>query len=207
MNAPRTMFRVAMTAVAVAGYLALSVVSVGCGGNNDNTTTTSNAPVATFTPDTPVPADGSITMLQGATSGAAVEVRVTATQVPSFFGAAFRVDYDPSALLFTGMTSSSSFLATGITDPSQLYFDANSSISPGQIVVTATRVAPAGPFEVTTTADLVVLNFTARLPILPEATVGRLDFAAPMQVCDGTVVGNGCGSITVTWSGGGVSAD
>ena len=208
MNPRRTMFRLVMAAVAVGGYAALSVVSVGCGGSNNNDSTTStNAPIAVFTPDTPTPADGSITMLQGTTSGAAVNVRITVTQVPSFFGAAFRIDYDPAALFFNGMSSSSSFLAEGITDPSQLYFYADSQNSPNQIVVTATRFAPAVPVDVTTTSDLVVLNFVARLPILPGATVGRVDFAAPMQVCNGTVAPPGCVSIPVTWSGGGVAAD
>jgi hypothetical protein len=198
------MTRFASTSLIIAAHLALAAIAVGCGGNNNNSTTTTTAVVAVFTPDTPTPADGSITLLQGTTSGAAVNVRVTVTQVPDFFGAAFRINYDPAALLFNGMDSSTSFLATGITDTSQLIFTANSQITPGQIVITATRVNPATPVQVTTTSDLVILNFVARLAIPLAATVGRVDFADPKDVCDGSVAP--CGPIAVTWSGGGVSA-
>jgi hypothetical protein len=202
------MTRIAATAVVAAAYLTLAVASVGCGGSNDTGTTSTTAPVGIFTPDTPTPANGSITLLQGTTSGASVNVRVTVTQVDNFFGAGFRIDYDPTALLFNGMASSSSFLRTGVTDSSQLYFTADSSNSPGQIVVTATRVYPALPVPAGPTADLVILNFVARLAIAPGAEIGRLDFGDPAnnQVCDGTVSGNACGAISVTWSGGGISA-
>jgi len=207
MSPHRTMTLSAATALVIAAYLALAAVAVGCGGNNsNNSTTTTTAVVAVFTSDTPTPANGSITLLQGTTSGAAVNVRVTVTEIPNFFGAAFRVSYNPAALLFNGMDSSSSFLATGITDTSQLIFTANAQISPGEIVITATRVNPAVPVPVTTTSDLVILNFVARLAIPPSAAVGRLDFTDPKQVYDGTVVGSVYGTIAATWSGGGVSA-
>src|SRR5262245_51201628 len=192
MSPHRTVTRSAGTSLVAAAYLARTVASVGCGGSDDNTTS-STAPVGIFTPDTPTPADGSITLLQGTTSGASVNVRVTVTQVANFFGAGFRIDYDPTALSFGGMDSSSSFLRTGVTDPNQLYFSADSANSPGQIVITATRAYPATPAPAGPTADLVILNFVARLPIAPGATVGRLDFGDPAnnQVCDGTVSGNG----------------
>src|SRR5262245_64924062 len=209
MSPHRTKTRLAATALFAAAYLALTVASVGCGGSDNNSTTSSTAPVGIFTPDTPTPADGSITLLQGTTSGASVNVRVTVTQVANFFGAGFRITYDPAALLFNGMDSSSSFLRTGVTDPNQLYFSADSSNSPGQIVITATRVFPATAVPAAPTADLVILNFVARLAISPGSTIGRLDFGDPAnnQVCDGTVSGNGCGAITVTWSGGAISAE
>lgn len=208
MNPLRTGIRSVSTALVVAAYVALSAASLGCGGNNDSTTSTT-AVVAQFTPDTATPADGSVTLLPGTTSGASVNVRVTVTQVDSFFGAAFRITYDPTALLFNGMDSTTSFLRDGVTDPDQeLQFLFDASLNPGEIVITATRVFPAVALPAAPTADLVILNFVARLPIAPAATVGRVEFGDPAgnQVCDGTVVGTGCGPITVTWSGGGVSA-
>jgi len=208
MNPHRTMSRFAATALVTVAYVALSAASVGCGGGNNSTASSTTTVVAVFTPDTATPADGSITLLPGSTSGAAVNVRVTVTQMSSFFGAAFRIKYDATALLFDGMDDSTSFLRAGVTDSSQLFFFADSANSPGEIVITATRLFPAVAVPlVSTTSDLVILNFVARKSIAPLAAEGRLDFVDPKQACDGTVAAPGCGSITVTaWKGGGVSA-
>ena len=205
----RTMSRVAATVLVTVAYVALAAASVGCGGGNDSTTT-STAPVALFTPDTAAPGAGTIALLAGSTSGASLNVRVTVTGVPVFFGAAFRIKYDPTALQFNGMTSSASFLLVGVT-ADNVFFDALTS-TPGEIVITATRLDPtvAPPIPVVATSDLVVLNFIARKAIAVAAPEGRLDFGDPTQnqVCDGTVAASGCGAVVVTlpWSGGGVSA-
>jgi len=209
MNPHRTMSRFAATVLVTVAYFALTAASVGCGGGNSSGTTTPTV-VANFTPDTATPEAGSITLLPGSTSGAAVNVRVTVTQVASFFGAAFRIKYDATALLFNGMDDSTSFLRGDVTDSSQLYFLADSQNAPGEIVITATRVFPAVPVPlVSTTSDLVMLNFVARRSIAVGAADGRLDFVDPKQACDGTVVGTGCGTIPIVddhWKGGGVSA-
>jgi len=208
MNPPRTSTRLAATLLVTAAYLALSAVSVGCGGGNDSSSGSTSA-VAIFTPDTPVAAEGSITLLPGTKTGASVSVRVTVTQLADFFGAGFRITYDATALLFNGMDDSTSFLRDGVTDPNQLIFIADAANAPGQIVITATRVSPAVPVPlVSTTSDLVILNFVARRAILPLAEEGRLEFVDPKQACDGTVADDDeCGDITVTaWEGGGVSA-
>jgi hypothetical protein len=207
MNPHRTIVRSAATALVALAYVALSAASVGCGGGNNNTPDSTTTVVAVFTPDTPTAADGSITLLPGTTSGAAVNVRVTATQMPSVFGAAFRIRYDATALLFNGMDTSTSVL-NGVANPdSELLFLSDAANTPGEIVITATRVFPAVPVAVTTTSDLVILNFVARRAIAAGAVDGRLDFVTPRQACDGTVAPPGCGSITVTaWKGGGVSA-
>ena len=147
MNPHRTMTRSAATVLVTAAYLTLTAASVGCGNGNDSTTS-STAPVAVFTPNTATPAAGSITLLAGSTNGASVDVRVTVTEVSNFFGAAFRIAYDPTALLFNGMDSSNSFLRTGVTDPNQLFFFADSTNSPGEVVITATRIYPAAPVPI-----------------------------------------------------------
>jgi hypothetical protein len=183
-------------------------VSPGCGGGNNDSGTTSSGPVAVFTPDVPAPGPGTIVLLPGTVTGANFNVRVAVTGVNSFFGAAFRVQYDTTSLLFNGMTNTSSFLRDGVVPEGNLLFSENHTSVPGEVIVTATRLDPtvAPPVDVTATADLVVLNFTARKVILPAAVNGRLDFVDPREVCDGTVVGAGCGTIAVTWSGGGVAA-
>jgi hypothetical protein len=163
--------------------------------------------VGTFTPDTPAPPAATIALLAGSTSGASVNVRVTVTGVPSFFGAAFHITYDTNALLFNGMTDTASLLrGAPTTDDGHLFFFEEHGSTPGEIIITATRLDPtvAAPVVVTTTSDLVVLNFTARKVILVGAAEGRVEFGDPKEACDGSVAP--CGPIAVTWSGGGVSA-
>ena len=204
MNTNRTIARQLGTALVIAAHLALGAISVGC-GSDDNTSGSTSA-VAIFTPDTPTPANGSITLLAGTRSGASVNVRVTATEIPDFFGATFRIAYDTTALQFSGMDDATSFLRTGVTDSDVFFIEDHVNV-PGQVLVTATRLNATliDPVDVTTTADLVILNFIARKPIIVDAPEGRLDFADPKEVCDGTV--SPCGTITVTaWDGGGVSA-
>lgn len=183
---------------------AAAAVAFGCGGGDE---TTASGPVAVFTPDTPTPTPLTIALLPGTVTGASVNVRVTVTGVPGFFGTAFRVKYDIAALLFNGMTDSASFLRDGVT-AGDVFFLADHLSIPGEVIITATRLDPStvSPVDVTTTSDLVILNFVARKVILPATTEGRVDFEDPKQVCDGTVAAPGCGTITVTWSGGGVSA-
>jgi len=137
-------------------------VALGCHGGSSSST--SSGPVSTFTPDTAAPGAAAVALLPGAVSGAAFEVRVTVTGVPSFFGAAFRVKYDTTALLFNGISSTSSFLRQGgVTDANVFFFEDHNAV-PGEIIVTATRIDPtvAPPVDVTTTSDLILLNFTGR---------------------------------------------
>jgi hypothetical protein len=206
MNPHRTGRRSATTHLVIAAFVGLSAAALGCGGSNNSTsTTTTTSIVARFTPDTPTPANGSITLLQGTTTGANINIRVTVTQVPSFFGAAFRIKYDSTALVFNGMDTTGSLL----NDPAsatQPYFQSDATTSLGEIVITATRVYPEVPLPAAATADLVVLNFTARRAILATDTAGRLDFDDPKEACDGSVAPPNCGTINVTWSGGAVTA-
>lgn len=211
MNPHRTITRFAATALVSLAYVALSAVSVGCGGGNETTAPPANTVVAVFTPDTATPGAGSIALLPGTSSGGSVNVRVTVTGVPVFFGAAFRIKYDATALLFGGMVDSTSFLRTGVTDD-DVIFTAATKDNPTEIVVTATRKYSAlvGPVIVTTTSELVILNFVARRAIPADAPDGDLVFGDPAnnQICDGTVTPPGCGAVVVTlpWSGGHVSA-
>jgi len=186
---------------------ALAAALVGLPACSSSDDTQPSGPVARFTPDLPTPGAGSVALLAGSSSGASVTVRVTVTGIDDVFGAAFRVDYDTTALQYGGFDDSGSFLRQGVTDDDVLFL-ADAINNPGQIVITATRLDPTlvETVDVGATADLIVLNFAARKPIAGGAAEGRLDFADPKQLCDGTVAAPLCGSIAVTWSGGGVSA-
>jgi len=209
MIAHRTMTHLAATVLFNAVFVAFAAAAVGCGGGNDSTT--SSAPVAKFTPDTPAPAAGTIALLSGSSSGASINVRVTVTGVNDFFGAAFRIKYDVTALQFNAMSSTDSFLRGDPPNPDDpnVYFAADAS-HPGEIWISATRLDPtAGTVDVVSTSDLVVLNFTARKAIAAGAAAGRVVFGAlnrEVQTCDGTVVPTVCSALAAIWSGGGVSA-
>lgn len=204
MSSYRTMFRCTLAVVIATAFLTFP----GCGSSNTTTSTTNSGPSASFTPDTPAPGAGTIALLAGAKTGANVDVHVTVTGVAGFFGAAFRIKYDTTALQFNGMTDTTSFLRGADGTVTSVNFLSDATAHPGQILISATRLDPtvAPPVDVTTTSVLVVLNFTAKKAIVAATADGRLDFGDPKQICDGTVVPPGCGAITVTWSGGGVSA-
>lgn len=200
MNAHRLTSRFAAALVIAAASVALPACSSGSDA-------TSSGPVAKFKADTPSPGSGTIALLPGGSTGAAVKVRVTATGVNGFFGAAFRIKYDVSALQFASWDTSTSFLRQGVSDSDVLFIEDHLSVA-GEIVITATRLNPSAvlPVDVTATSDLVTLTFVARKPIAAGAVEGRVDFGDPKQVCDGTVAAPGCGAVAVTWSGGGISA-
>lgn len=183
-----------------AALLAASILLVGvpgCGGKSNPTNT---EPVARFTPDVAAPPAGSIAMLEGSHAGPHDQIRVTVTGVNGFFGAAFRVTYDPTALVYEGLDDSTSLLRQGGATVVILAQTGNT----GELVVTATRLDPtaAGPVDVTDTSDLVILKFGALQALSAASGLGRLDFGDPKQACDGTLAPPGCGSIPVTWSGG-----
>ena len=191
----------------VAALAALVLTALpSCGGGGNDSGGTSN-PTATFTPDTPTPGNATVAMLAGTSNGAAVNVRITVTGVDDFFGAAFRVTYDTSALFFNGMDDSGSLLRQGGVSDNNLFFEANQSTVVGEVVITATRLNPAttGVVDVGATSDLVVLNFSARRTISGGDAAGELGFdpSREVKVC---ATPDTCGPATVTWSGGAVTA-
>lgn len=191
----------------VAAALAAVVVTAlpSCGGGGDDSGGGVTNPVATFIPDTPNPGNATIAMLAGSSNGAAVNVRITVTGVDDFLGAAFRVTYDTTALLFTGMDDSGSLLRQGGVADTALFFEANFSSVAGEVIVTATRLNPAttGVVDVGATSDLVVLNFSARR-VLPPG--GELEFAAASREVQACATPTTCAPFAATWSGGAVTA-
>jgi Cohesin domain len=204
----RTFARIAASALFAVAASTLPACHHGSSGGS-----VTSGPVAMFVGDTPAPGPATIALLPGTASGASVDVRVTVTGVPQFFGAAFRIDYDQTSLLFNGMANQASFLRSGgVTDANVTFIEDHAS-NPGVIIVTATRLDPTAvpSIDVTTTSDLAVLNFTARKAIVVASVDGRLDFAPTgrdVQACDTSVSPPTCAStpLTLTWSGGGISA-
>src|SRR5258707_1059239 len=75
-------------------FVVLSAAS-SCGGGGGSTV---SEPVTTFAPNPVAPGSGTVAMLAGQSSGAMISIRIVVTDVNSFFGAAFRVTYDATAL-------------------------------------------------------------------------------------------------------------
>ena len=185
-------------------------LSLSCGGGDKMTST---GLAATFTPASVPPPAGSVTLQAGQVSGDTFQVRVAATDIYDFFGAAFSVTYqntiaDPATsslsvlmVTFTGMNSAGSFLReTGVATD----FRVDSTTTPGMLVIVATRLQQSPPISgvnVVGTRDLLTLTFRVR-----RATTGSsIAFAAPQEVCDSR--GPVCTPIGVTWSGGTVVAN
>jgi len=194
--------------LAVAALVALAVTALpSCGGGSDGgsggTSTT-----ATFTPDNPTPGTNTIAMLAGGSTGAAFNVRITVTGVNDMLGAAFRVTYDPIALQFAGMDDTTSLLRQGGVPNDHLTFVENHTAVPGEIIITAARLDPvaSGTVDVGPTADLLVLNFSARRAIAAGDAGGLLGFNATPQltVCGTPTTCAAAGGLT--WSGGAVTA-
>lgn len=168
---------------------------LSCGGSAQ---TTIPAAVATFTPDEPSPADGSVTLQPGEVSGRLSQVKVSVKGVPDFFGAAFWISYDNTSVAYHTFDGASSFLRDGVTD---IAVQVDADTTPGKIKVGISRnMNPEGTLkgvDVTDARDLIVLSFIGTKAIV----------ASPIAFVDGhgEVVdsrlppGNG---IAVTWAGG-----
>lgn len=191
----------------LAAFIVLAM-GTACGGGDDNPAPT--GPVAIFNPGDATPA--SIAQLAGSASGTTFTVQVAVTDVPDFFGAAFRIQIDPDFVVYQGLNSSNSFLRdNGVTN---VEFLVDSTTVPGQVIVTATRKQRADGslpgIDVAGTRELVSLTFRIRTffnaaadannNLIPD---GSLEFIDPREVCDSAQPV--CNPIAVTWSAGAVS--
>ncbi len=188
----RALFRI-LPAVAI--LFALAALSCGGGGGSGTGIPTPTLS-ATFTPTTTNPAGAAVFMAAGSTSGAAFTLQVNAANITDFFGAGFRVHYDPAVATFLGSDSSGSVLiGTGV----QTDFSTTVS-SPGVLFVTATRVQ-ANPFvpgvDITAPAELISLTFQA-----VAATGGSAITISDQEVQTCDSVTETCSSVAASWSAG-----
>ena len=186
----------------VATALFVAGLALSCGGSDDGGM--AGGVIATFTPADPSPSALEMTMQPGTVSGTTFNVRITATDVPDFFGAAFTVSV-PTGVTFLSMDSSQSFLRDGSFPAGSLIFLANSPTS-DKVIVSATRLdatANSG-VNVVGTRDLLRLTFRVNTVLV----AAPIDFVATdaLEVRNSVQPPPEGGLIPVTWSGGTVAA-
>jgi hypothetical protein len=160
--------------------------------------------VASFSPDSPSPANGSITLQPGEATGTQVQVRVSARGISDLFGTAFWISFDNTSVAYKTYDDSASLLRDAGKD---LAVSVNSVSSPGTVKVGISRIqnasTPITGVDVTAPRDLIVLTFVARTAVVgsPIALVAGHGQAfnskpQPANVIDG-----------ITWAGGTLSAN
>ncbi len=183
------------TGVALLVALAASAFACGGGGGNNNPPAQL---VANFTASNPTPGANTLSMTGSTNGTTAFAVLVNVTTITDFFGAGFRVTFNPATATFSGISSTGSFIGTGAgTD-----FRAT-LVSPGVLSVAATRQGQVQGATAVGTQLLVTLNFTATAetpnnPFGFGAAVDRVVSTCPAPP-------GACADIpdaTLTWSGG-----
>lgn len=160
----------------------------------------------TWTPANAAPGAMTVSMGAGGSSGASFSVPVQVTGIDDFFGAAFRVNFDPSTAAFSGYNGAGS-----VIDDGNATVLINASLGgPGEVLVNATRQQGAGGVyvpgvDVAATATLITLNFRAT-----AATSQPNSFTfsnREVQTCNDAT--ETCGAVpdaNLTWSGGSMQA-
>lgn len=179
---------------------ALAFCLTSCGGGNDGGGgTIPGGTNAAFTPLSPTPANGSITMQPGSATADVFTVRVVATGVGNMFGTAFHVVFNPNSAVFLPPSDASGSVLNGTGTP---FFNAVLQ-SPGNVAVVATRIQDQlGTVPgVSNSGDVIILTFRATA----STTGNTFSFGNPRQVCNPNVNPTpppDCIPISVVWSGG-----
>ena len=146
--------------------------------------------------DATAPASGSISLQPGAITGTLYEVLVTVTDVNNFFGAAFRLTFDPLIATFVSSDSSASLLnGAGIMTT----FDA-SLLQAGELAVSAFRqqdMAQSVPgVNVSGSQTLIALTFRA----IGTTNGSAFSLTTPREAC--SPLPGPCDPLSVSWQGG-----
>jgi uncharacterized repeat protein (TIGR01451 family) len=152
-----------------------------------------------FTANNPSPGASTLSLAPGTVSGTSFDVRVHVTGIQDFFGAAFRLTFDPTVADFTSFLSTGSVIVGGGATTRFDVFE----VSSGVLDVLATREGSGvAGVDVNATSLLVTLRFTAL-----DETAGAEPFTITLprqiQVCP--QAGQKCSTLAdgaVTWSGG-----
>jgi hypothetical protein len=185
--------------------LLAGVLPLACGGGGGDPVTPPGLN-ATWTPANVAPGVMTLNMGAGATSGASFSFPVQVTGIDDFFGAAFRVTFDPSNAAFSGYSAAGSV----IDDGGATVLISAALGAPGEVLVNATRQQGAGGayvpgVDVDATATLITLNFRAT-----AATQQPNNFTfsnREVQTCnDGTETCDPVPDANLTWSGGSMQA-
>lgn len=132
-------------------------MAVGCGGGGSNALVSEgdDSLGAGFVPAQPAPGSNTTAMGTGTASGSSVSIQVTVTDTDSVYGAAFRVEYDPTRAKFVNWAPGSLLERDGKVPTYQV----DGASTPGQIFVGASRTGNVPAVSVTATEPLIVLNF------------------------------------------------
>jgi hypothetical protein len=129
------------------GVIVLAGAATACGGGgggDGDGGTTGGPQTGSFVAADATPPPDSVSLQAGTHSGLVVNVLVSATDVDDFFGAGFRVLYDPTVAQFQTFDAATSFLrdAPFNTAGAPLQFQVDAS-TPGVLSVSATRLQNA----------------------------------------------------------------
>jgi hypothetical protein len=199
-NRQKKLFRLNCVALIVA----FGMLMPACGGGGSSGGGVTNPLTASFTPDNLNPGANTISMA-GASAGANVSVSIQVTGINDFFGAGFRVTYNPATVNFTGYDATGSLLNAyaGGKDINAQELDPSNR---GTIIVVATiqdASQPAG-LDVVGTQTLIKLNFQATT----TTASNPIDFAAPQDVQICAVQGQAGNEVSgaLSWDGGAIRA-
>jgi hypothetical protein len=200
--------RIVSPRYATAALLAAAcMLPLACGGGGGDRLPPESLDAA-FQPANPTPGAMTISMGDALTSGAGFQIPILVTGVDDFFGAAFRVNFNPASAEFAGFSDADSFIDTG--GGVVVLINAVAG-APGEVLVNATRqqgaggayvpgVTPAAPDNL-----LISLNFIATT----ETAANTFTFSSQeVRACDdGTQTCPIVDPVTLTWSGGVMSAN
>ncbi len=188
----RTRARIAPVAI-----LALALAGIPATSCKSSSSTVTAGLTANFTAD-PTPAGPSVTLQPGTSTNGYFQVRVSVANVNDFFGAAFRLVFDPTVIGFVSWDTSNSFLLGSGVDTN---FRADALTIPGQLIVTATRLQPTNGtvisgVSVSSSQDLAVITFRA----IKSTTGSTIEFITPHEVDSSAAPPTNV--IPVDWAGG-----
>jgi len=152
-----------------------------------------------FEAGNPAPGPLTVSMQPGPVTGSRITIRIMATDTNDFFGAAFRVNFDPSILTFDSADTTGSFLRDAAV---ATQFSVNGTSVPGSVLVGATRVDAGANdgVDVVGTRELLTLTFQVRG--VPAAAGSAVTFGDPKEVRDSVQPPPEGNLIVVTWIGG-----
>lgn len=145
-------------------WLSMAAVATACGGGGGGPTGgilpgPSPGPIrASFTPDQPSPAAGTVSMAEASKTADRVTVAVTVTDTSGIYGAAFEVLYDAAKVSYVTW-SPGTLLEEGGVVPNYTV----GTPEPGRLVIGASRTGPVTGIDAVGTRVLVHLVFETRV--------------------------------------------
>ena len=195
-----------LTRLALVAALATWTLACGGGGGGNVVTPPPMGLTASFTPDNANPGPNTLNMTATPTGGANFTIEINVTDITDFFGAGFRVTYDPATAQYVGFSSTGSTLV--LNTPVGATTDFRVDPRPGgELWIDATLQGQVQGITVpvNVTELLLTLSFSAI-----GATNGNafgFDVPATRVVTTCPAPPTACSDIAVNWSGGTMRAN